>query len=404
MLEQAQNTRLDWRIISWLRGLAAFYVVINHSRGALFSDSMMYEQYVNPKDNWHWWEWAQITLMNHTSLGSEFVILFFLLSGFSIAHSLRNNTNNASFYKRRLVRLYPPYLLGILWSFVALFLIWAIVPSIYYNASDGFISFKEVYEKISYFPTLLSNLFYMPKDNHLTHQYWSLPFEVVFYMLAPWMIKRFKAFGGLMLALYIIGWLVYGKAYHNPDHTNVFFQFSIEYGIYFIIGILFYKYKDSFIKNFKPGRITSVAAILVLFEMMVLAKGYLFGGEHNKITGIMTVGLTYLLLFSALKYNFRIKWLEKIGDYSYTLYVTHWATIFVVKIFAVKLGYNYYYIHNLFFWLLGIPVCLATSYLLYLLVERPSNQFVEKLRKQPGNVIKPKPLSIPPGGTKVARS
>jgi peptidoglycan/LPS O-acetylase OafA/YrhL len=114
----------------------------------------------------------------------------------------------------------------------------------------------------------------------------------------------------------------------------------------------------------------------------------------------MTVILTYLLLFSALKYNFRIKWLEKIGDYSYTLYVTHWATIFGVKIIAVKLGLNYYYIHNLYFWYIGIPICLATSYVLYLLVEKPSNQLVEKLRKQPDTVIR---TTLPAGSTKMAQ-
>jgi peptidoglycan/LPS O-acetylase OafA/YrhL len=401
MSEQAHSTRLNWRIISWLRGLAAFYVVINHSRGALFSDSMMYAQHVNPKENWHWWEWLQMTIMNHTGLGSEFVILFFLLSGFSIAHSLRNDTGNFSFYKRRLVRLYPPYLLGILWSFVVIFLVWAFVPYVYYNEAEGFISIKEVFEKISYFPTLLSNLFYMPKDNHLTHQYWSLPFEVIFYLLAPWMVRKFRFFGTAMLFLYIAGWLIYGKAYHNPDHTNTLFQFSIEYGIYFIVGIMFYKYKDKLIKSFKLSKPVAVISILALFEVMVLSKGYMFGGEHNKFTGIMTVAFTYLLLFSALKYSFRIKWLEKIGDYSYTLYVTHWATIFGVKIIAVKLGFNYYYIHNLYFWYIGIPICLVTSYVLYLLVEKPSNQLVEKLRKQPDNPINP--AAMPARRTKVAQ-
>lgn len=401
MSEQAHNTRLDWRILSWLRGLAAFYVVINHSRGALFSDSMMYAQHVNPKENWHWWEWVQMTIMNHTSLGSEFVILFFLLSGFSIAHSLRNNTNNYSFYKRRLVRLYPPYLMGILWSFVVIFFIWAFVPFVYYNEAEGFISIKEVFEKISYFPTLLSNLLYMPKDNHLTHQYWSLPFEVVFYLLAPFIIRKLRIAGTILLFLYIAGWLVYGKSYHNPDYTNTVFQFSIEYGIYFIVGILFYRFKDKLIDSFRPGKVGAIISILVLFELMVLVKGYTFGGEQNKITGIMTICLTYLLLFSALKYQFRIKWLEKIGDYSYTLYVTHWATIFMVKIIAVKLGYNYYYIHNLYFWYLGIPICLATAYVLYRLVEKPSNQLVEKLRKQPDNVIRP--TALPAQGSKVAQ-
>lgn len=403
MSNQAEHTKVNWQIVGWLRGLAALYVTINHCRGALFSDAGMYSQNVNPKANWSWWEHAHMAFMNHTGLGAEFVILFFILSGFSISHSLRKpDTNLGTFYKRRAVRLYPPYILGIAWSFVIFFLIWAFVPDIFYNGAPGFFSFKNAFDHMSHFPTLLSNLLYMPEHNHLTHQYWSLPFEVIFYLAAPWMIKNFKKAGLLVFTGYIIGWFIYGRAYHNPDHTNTMLQFTTDFGIYFIVGIVFYKYKDFLLRSFKVNKYLAVGIALVLFEIVVLMKGYLHHGEANKINGITIICFTYVLLFAALKYNFRIKWLEQVGNYSYTLYVTHWATIWGVKIIAVKMGYDFYYIHNMFFWYIGVAICLALAYLLYLAVERPSNRLVERLRKQPDKEQSTPNRTLPIPQTKMA--
>ena len=401
MSTQTDTLKLDWRIISWLRGLAALYVTINHCRGRLFSDAMMYAERVNPKENWQWWEHTQMFIMNHTSLGSEFVILFFLLSGFSIAHSLKGTTNISTFYKRRLIRLYPPYILGIAWSFVVLLLIWAYAPDIYYNAREGYEPFKVIFEKIAYLPTLLSNLLYMPKDNYLTHQYWSLPYEVIFYLAAPWIIKHFRIAGITMLVIYIACLLLFGIGHKTPGEHNIFFLFGNEYGIYFIVGILFYKYKDWLYANFKLNKIVSIFAALAIFEVLIITKGYLFEGMPNKITGALTIVLTYILLFSALKYKMRINWLEKVGDYSYTLYVTHWATIHAYKIVALKLGLGFHYIDNLFFWYSGVLVCLGTSYLMYFMAERPGNKYIERLRKQPAN-IKYKQPSTPVLGAEVA--
>lgn len=384
MHPQTDNTsKVDWRIINWLRGLAAFYVTINHCRGLLFSDSMMYAEHVNPKSNWHWWEWLQVGIMHNTALGSEFVILFFLLSGFSIAHSLRSNTDTKAFYTKRLIRLYPTYLLGILWSLVGFFLIWSLVPQVYYNPTEGFPSVQEYFHSFVNLPTLIANFFYIPKNTFLTHQYWSLPFEVIFYLMAPWVIRRLRVFGIVVLTTYALGWFFYGISYHDPHVTNAIFQFWVDFGVYFLIGMIFYKYKDTFIRSFKLGPKTTSILLLVMFQVMLLVKGYYFGGQNNKVTGIMAVVFTYIAMFGALKYKFRVKWLETIGNYSYTLYVTHLATIFIVKILAYKLGYNFYFIHSMYLWYVGLVACMGVAYALYFVAERPSSLYLERLRKNP---------------------
>lgn len=377
------KTKIDWSIINWLRGFAALYVIFNHSRGALFSDSMMYAEHVNPKANWHWWEHLQVILMTHSGVASEVIILFFVISGFSMAHSLFNdNSNTLRFYKRRLIRLYPPYVVGIVWSIIVLIALKYAVPDVYNNGNETFAPFKTVYEKFTYLPTLLSNLFFIPKDNFLTNQYWTIELEVVFYLLVPFIVRYLKATSLFILAAYAITWFIFGKAYHGTDTTNSFMSFTIDYGIYFIVGIFFYRYKEFILRNFKLSKPATIIVFFIFFESVLLAKAYIYHTEHNKLTGIMGIILSYIMLFGAMKHNIKFRWLEKIGIYSYSLYATHFATIYLLKVVAVWMGYDYYLIHNMFFWYIGVAVCLAFGYVMYLLAERPSNRYLERLRRE----------------------
>jgi peptidoglycan/LPS O-acetylase OafA/YrhL len=110
----------------------------------------------------------------------------------------------------------------------------------------------------------------------------------------------------------------------------------------------------------------------------------------------MMVVFSFVLIFFALKYEVRIKPLEKIGAYSYTLYVSHYATIALVNVLAYRLGLHYYQIDAMWVWYLGIPASLLCAYLLYYVAERPSTQYLQKLRtkrKGKADTITPVPLA-----------
>jgi peptidoglycan/LPS O-acetylase OafA/YrhL len=89
---------------------------------------------------------------------------------------------------------------------------------------------------------------------------------------------------------------------------------------------------------------------------------------------------TYIILISGLKYNIRVKWLERIGVFSYTLYVTHFASIFLLKLVFYKLGLHFYDIYIMYGWYLGIIVAVALAQLLYYVAEHPTINYIEKLR------------------------
>lgn len=362
--------------------MAALYVAVYHTSGQLFSDAVKYAEIVNPKSNWHWWEWFNVAVFQHAKLGLEFVILFFLLSGFSIANSLKNNTDIAGFYKRRAIRLYPTYLIGILWALLAFLLIKIFAENIYFKPDSGYQSVQHFFHNFIRPESFLSNLFYVPIDNVFTSQYWSLPLEVIFYLLAPWVISRMRMLGIVTLVLYVIGLVVFGTGYSSLTSENILLQYTTEYGIYFVVGMLFYQYKDKLISTFPLGKAATVVALVIVFELMIYLKAYTFKGVPNKLTGWFSILFTYLILFGSLKYNVRVWLLEKVGHFSYTLYISHQATIWIVKIVSYRLGMNYHYIHNMFFWYFGLATCLIVAFGLYLLVERPVNIYLQKLRKQ----------------------
>lgn len=372
--------KIDWQIINGLRGLAALYVVFNHSRGQLFTDAMDYAEKVKPKADWSGWEKINMLLMQHTNLGAEFVILFFVLSGFSIAHSLRQNPEKKGFYLRRFIRLYPTYLVGIIWAIFIFLLVKFLAPHIYYNALETDLSMQEFFHRFIEFPSIVKNLLYCPVNNFMTIQYWSLPLEVIFYFIAPFAIRKLRWYGAITILLYLIGWYIKGYSYHHIYHEPITFQFTFDYGIYFFVGVLFYKYKDKLLQNYKLNRLAIFASLLVIFETLVISKSYIWQNEHNKFTGMAMILFSYIILFGFMKYKIHIRPLEKIGVYSYTLYVTHLASVHIVNSISAHYGYGFYTIRSVYMWYFGIAASLLCAYLLYWVAEYPSTKYLERLR------------------------
>jgi peptidoglycan/LPS O-acetylase OafA/YrhL len=373
----------DFKIIDWMRGLAALYVVINHSCGNLFSDSDHYSKYTTIKANWSLWEWANIIMIQHSNLGTEFVILFFVLSGFSIAHSLGNNDNILDFYTKRLVRLYPPYLLGILWAIVVFVIIRLCAADVFNGALEGENPIRFMFDKFTGTKTMLLNFFYVPTDNYLTPQYWSLPFEIIFYLSIPFLIRKLKLYGIISACIFLAAWVWHGNYIADESKVSTLTQYLLDYNIYFFAGCLIYRFRDQLTRFYPFGRKTSLAILAVLFEAMVIIKGYVFHEIATNITNLIMAVFCSVLLFSAFKHQIRIGILEKIGSFSYTLYVTHFASIYLIKIVMYRLGYHFYEINVVFAWYFGIILSIILAYGLYFLAEAPSIALLKKLREEP---------------------
>ena len=221
-MQQVGTNKINWQIINALRGLTALYVVFNHTRGMMFTNTADYIAHGHPKSGWAWWEWLNVVIIQHVNLSTESVILFFILSGFSIAHSLSKNTSYKAFLKRRFIRLYPTYILGILFAIFAFEVIRFVAPDVFYHPMLGEQPLEEHFHAYIHPITLLKNLLYDPTHNYITTQYWSLPLEVIFYLIIPFFIIRFRWYTAFTFALYGIGWMLKGSVYYDIFHEISF--------------------------------------------------------------------------------------------------------------------------------------------------------------------------------------
>ena len=360
---------IDFTILDGLRGIAAVYVVFNHARGNLFIGGVKYAQIKN-MSLWSMSEKLYFSALQCTALGREFVILFFILSGFSIAFSLNGKPKVTGFYIRRLIRIYPPYLIALIWAFVVFMVIQTFMPiALPKNVSSVFNSFGSA----------VKNIFYMDNGYPIA-QFWSLKFEVIFYLFIPFFILQRNLYFVVSFILEIIALYINWK---DVSGGGIFAQYILDYNIYFAIGVFCYfnyeKIKSLFILK---NKFHFYAIAIFLFFVMIVFK-FLIKYDQNKYSLVIASLFSILLLFNFLHHKIKNNLLLFFGKISYTIYITHFASLILLVAIFIKLGVvDSIEIKNKFLWLAGIPFAVGISYLFYLLVEKPSKDLLIKLRKK----------------------
>ncbi|MFT3676133.1 MAG: acyltransferase [Chitinophagaceae bacterium] len=379
-MSEKKLSNKDFEILDSIRGIASLYVAIAHCRGTLWMGGNFFQQ-LHPSGTWSVWDYVIFGSSMLTRLAVEFVIVFFLLSGFSIAHSLSGNKEPLSFYKRRLVRIYPPYLVALLWA-GGVFLFTRFLFPQWYDGSYIDFSFIRTMQMNDFWqPTVVvKNLFYMPGEGFIT-PFWSLTYEVIFYLLAPFLLRRIQLYLIVSLILYAAHWL-FPETTASLPIGKYFHEFIFIYNIYFALGVALYTYYRQVEQLF--SKISKSQHILAI--LLALGGTYLVNfvmkteSEYSFITAAI---LAVLLIIFFLRYKVRIRPLMQIGKYSYTLYITHVASIYLyLAAYWMISGYRGAYIENYLVWMGAIPVCLLIAYVQYLLVESRSKGLLNRMRQQ----------------------
>ncbi|MBL7701524.1 MAG: acyltransferase [Ferruginibacter sp.] len=364
-----KNEKIDFKVLDGLRGIAATYVVINHARGNLFIGGAKYSQ-LKDISLWTIPEKIYFSALQLTSLGREFVIVFFILSGFSIAFSLNTGHRTGDFYLRRLIRIYPPYLVALVWAFVVFMLL-------YYFAGELIPA-----GSASVFDTAgaaLKNIFYIDNGSFIP-QFWSLKFEVIFYLLVPFFVLKRDFYFIVSALIYVVSFFM---SWNNNTAATILGQYVLDYNIYFAIGVCCFHYRKQLEAAFSfKNRYLFYAVAVFLFLLMVGLK-FIIKYDLNKVTLLVASLFSVTLLFNFLFHNIKNRLLMFLGNISYTIYITHFASIMLLLAILLKTGViSSIEIQNKFLWLLGIPFAVAISYVFYLLVEKPSKNLLVKLRKK----------------------
>jgi len=298
------------------------------------------------------------TLMNDTSrpwygkLGAfEAVLGFLLISGLSIGKSIQKNQD--SYFKRRLQRIYPVYIVSIIIHYLVVqdqitteFIVLLVLNLLFLN---------QIFTSLSYVVVA-----------------WSLSLEVWLYALAPYLYKL--SFKALMVIIYIsfAAFLIHiaGRTlFHWPYYAGVSAGLNlIILGFIWVAGFVYSIYPEK--RKFMAINVALFFAcyfgLTILIELFHQIKQHTAGDfvSHDLIYFALQL-LTLAIVFVVVFFNHKVTYLSLntkkifnvLGNISYPLYLTH-RSVFVFL--------NKHNIHNIG---LGVLASLVVAWLVYVLFD-----------------------------------
>ena len=281
------------------RAIAALSVLLFHSHFAVAA----YE--------------ARVEIPFFTKHGSFGVDLFFVVSGFIIAHIAGGRSPDLKPYLiRRFFRIYPIY-----W----MFLIFAVIMYFRYDYRLGGNEYSTA--------TLIKSFLILPiKDQPWYAVGWTLEHEIIFYVVAG-IVFSFAGYYTLMAVLLAAG--VAGLALHSVlpslgiTHDFWDWHFLDPSMLLFFAGVAVCKYRNTL-----AGLGVGVPAIIFALTLWASAAAIDSGVAPIPQFGTVLVAAAAALIVTLLNFE-RIggfkgsasRLLILIGDASFSLYLVHWAMV-----------------------------------------------------------------------------
>jgi exopolysaccharide production protein ExoZ len=337
-LREERNVDQRLRSLQALRGIACLAVIAFHLPG--------FEDLTWPHR--HLMTWAR-------PFGWAGVDLFFVLSGFIITWTQFKHIGQraavGSYLARRLWRIYPLYWVILSGAVLTSYLLFG-----YSLALHGGVA------------ALAHQVFLWPWDLGMIHVpvAWSLTFEVMFYLLftvfivAPrrWFVPLLFTWTALVLAKPIV--LPDVGAYWLP-FTSLTFEFLV--GCWTALAC------RSFTRG--AGRSVVAGGLGIVIGLVILNLG--LGGDSpwrgivlGPPAGLIVYALTTWDRAGAIRPP---GWLCRIGDASYSIYLTHWTVATLVLFLTQRWPHTL--LGHIAWLALVVGATLGFGYLCYLGVERP---------------------------------
>ena len=334
-----------------MRAVAALMVVMHHAKSSVLGS------------------------VGWPSFGAAGVDVFFVISGFVMAHTLRHARDDCAgrrrdlagqFLLKRIVRVVPMYWLAVLWTNRR-------------ELAGG-----------SFSPDLLKDLLFIPHPNAAypdmlwptVIQGWTLNYEMYFYVLFAVTIalsRRYFTWLTVVLAIITAAGFFGGLSGTNAAAASPYLRFyTHDIILEFAFGIVLQRAVLRFGYPLWPRWSYGV---LVAIGFVLLAHGY-DATPRAAFEGVPSALIVWasIPLFSQM----RLPAWEEIGNASYAIYLFHWASFGVVKSWAT-------FVHRWEGDGLSTPVAIAvlmcshfacaliTGLLIHRLLERPMLRVAEGL-------------------------
>ncbi|HVJ42080.1 MAG TPA: acyltransferase [Dongiaceae bacterium] len=302
---------------------------------------------------------ALAVLLFHQSLlsiGYAGVDIFFVISGF-IMGSVGERERPGDFMAHRLIRIVPLY-----WAVTLGMCLMAFVPGLFANFTfDG--------------PSLLKSLFFIPYAQPngeiwpLVVPGWTLNYEMLFYLVF-WL--GLVARRPLIVTALLLGSLIFSGLIFHPQNA-VWRSWSDPLLLEFVAGLVLSRL------DWLRGR--AVGGGLLLLGVLGYGLAAYIGGDTGAWRPIILGLPAFALVSGALALERANAWpnlrpLERIGDWSYSLYLLHGLAMKAVEKPLASLPLA------ALSWLavpLGILASLALAYASYRFFERPVGRSLRHL-------------------------
>jgi peptidoglycan/LPS O-acetylase OafA/YrhL len=305
---------------------------------------------------WYHFVYGQDTWLKWTAkYGWLGVHIFFVISGFIIPYSLYQYRYSIRDYFRfagkRLARLHPPYVASIV-VVVALGYMMMLIP--HWNAPRPDTSFLQMVSHFFYVNDFVGRPW-------LNVAYWTLSIELQWYLLLG---VAFPLLGNRRWQMQIAGALLLILGHRLVPNEHIIFHIVPV----FLIGVFVFQYRM---------RLSSMARALISIGAMFAIMKTPIGMPVS----VVSVAAGLLIAFVTLEN----RWLLKLGEVSYSLYLLHIPIGLRVIDFTSRLPYAGRYL--VLIDIVAIAASIYASVLFYRWVELPSQRWSSSLKIKPA----PKP-------------
>lgn len=264
---------------------------------------------------------------------------FFIISGFYMALILNEkyigkNNSYKLFISNRLLRIYPLYWIILLLLFFLSLSKYFLSPSPD-DAIKMFLNFAHssghywttIVMSILRNLTLIISTDYFQQNFHdpgylLLLPAWTLQIEVLFYLLAPFLVKcKTRTIFILMLPFILITFTNIFPLFHSD--TSIMYIFLSKF-VFFLFGIMSYKgYR--YVKTNKTLNIYS-GKIFILFSLFLIVFG-IFSTSGDTSKNVIFYPVYYLIFTSVIPFTFyfsqTLSFDTVVGNLSYPVYLSH---------------------------------------------------------------------------------
>ena len=334
-------------LIDALRGIAALWVVLYHAYEGGHID-LLRSQLPH---------FISVALFEKGHYG---VPIFFVISGFVMAHSLNKDKVTLNYFGkfvvRRSVRLDPPY-----WGSIVLVLGLAFVSAKVTGENFAFPSLSQLIAHLFYAQTILGY-------EHINIIYWTLCLEVQFYLIYCLMVYVRQKLNITHLTILLVCGLVSLvwplKLLPDPLIKGLFLPFWHA----FLLGVFVY---HTWKKDLSVFFLMSYVVILLLASLY-------YKNEFTLFALATAVLVTVAAQFGKLS---SLNWrsLQKLGLISYSLYLTH-NPITGASFFVFYKVFGRSYFSEFLGLMFNLTVCILFAFIFWYLLERWSIALSKKIR------------------------